>query len=299
MSLRHAVPEEVLERLARVGITARQAVESILSGQHRSIRRGLSVEFAGHRPYQAGDDLRHLDWMVYARSDRLDVRVYEEETRLRATIIVDCSGSMSYDSHGRSKLDFAKNIAAALGLLMIRQGDAVGLACCDSSLRQHIQPAGGMSHLIQLLSILEKNNASGTTNIGSILNALAEHLTRRGLVILISDCLDNRQQLMNSLHLLRYRKQDVRILHITDPDEHDFPFQGNHQFIGCEGEGELLADADRVRANYQQYMSTHCSELAHACQSAGIQFQTCYSDADIAVTLLQLLSSSQPKAPRT
>ncbi|NRA39662.1 MAG: DUF58 domain-containing protein [Planctomycetes bacterium] len=298
MSLRQAVPEEVLERLARVGITARQAVESILSGQHRSIRRGLSVEFAGHRAYQPGDDIRHLDWTVFARSDRLDVRVYEEETRLRATIIVDCSGSMAYGSQGLSKLDFAKNIAAALGLLMIRQGDAVGLACCDDQLRDHIAPAGGMSHLLQLLEVLEKNPAQGQTRIGATLTAVAERLTRRGLVILISDCLDNRQEFINALHLLRYQKQDVRILHITDPDEQDFPFQGNHQFIGYEGEDGLLVDADRVRANYQQFVSQHHSILAHACQSAQIQFQTCFSDADIAVTLLQLLCNSQNEQSR-
>lgn len=136
MNLLRTIQEEVLERLGRVGVTARHAVESILAGQHRSIRHGLSVEFAGHRPYQIGDDIRHLDWLVWARTDRYNIKVYEEETRLRATLVVDCSGSMAYGSTGIQKLDYARELAACLGFLMARQSDAVGLALVDDHVRE-------------------------------------------------------------------------------------------------------------------------------------------------------------------
>ncbi len=291
MSLLHHVQEDILERLGRVGITARQAVESILSGQHRGMRRGLSVEFAGHRPYQLGDDIRHLDWTVFARTDRLDVRLFDEETRLRATLIVDCSGSMDYTSHSITKLDFARNLAAALGLLMVGQGDSVGLVTCDDKIREHIPPLSSMSHLLNMLSILESNRAGGDTALGPLLEDLAERLHRRGLVILLSDCIDNTEHITKALHHMRYRKQDVRLIHICDPQESQFTFSGAHCFSGFENEPDIIADADRIRHHYQQQFLEHQQELARLCHQSGIVYHSCLTDQDIVHTLIELLNA--------
>ena len=291
MALIHHVQENILERLGRVGVTARQAVESILSGQHRGIRRGLSVEFAGHRPYQTGDDFRHLDWTVYARTDRLDVRIFEEETRLRATLIVDCSGSMDYTSHEIRKLDIARYIAAALGLLMAQQGDSVGLVTCDHEIRQHIPPLSSMSHLMNVLHVLEENRAGGETDLGPLLERMAERLHRRGLVIVISDCIDDAERLVKALHHMRYRKQDVRLIHVYDPEEALFTFSGAHCFSGFEREADIIADADRIRQYYRQQFQEHQQCISRLCHQSGILYHPCRTDYDIIHTLIELLSS--------
>jgi uncharacterized protein (DUF58 family) len=293
MSLADTVQAEVLERLGRVGVAARQAVESMLSGQHRSLHRGLSVEFAGHRPYLPGDDLRHLDWQVWARSDRYDVRVYEEETRLRATLVVDASGSMAYGARG-GKLAWARMLAAALGFIMVRQGDAVGLAVCDTTIRELLPPAATMGHLLTLLGRLEEHRAGGETSLAVVLDDLAERLQRRGLVVLISDCLDDPQRLLRAWQHLRFRKQDVRVFQVLDPDEETFPFAGTCAFRGLEQERELRLDADRVRRNYRQALASHRAELAAGCHATGTVFEACRSDEDLAMALVRALVRTRP-----
>lgn len=298
-SLHGSVHRQVLDRLGNVFVAARQAVESVLSGQHRSVRRGLSVEFAGHRPYQPGDDLRRLDWIVYARSDRYDVRVYEEETRLRATLIVDSSGSMGYAGGGRqSKLDYAKLLAASLGFLMVRQSDSVGLAICDTEVRAHLPPAGTMGHMLTLIDRLEQTPAGGETSLGGVLSALAPRLTRRGLVILITDAFDDPEKLVDALRLLRYRKQDVRLFQVIDPLEETFPFQGMIEFLGLEREPRLRLDGDRVRAYYQQALGAHRSRLAELCHGIGVQLETIRTDEDLALALVRVLTQRSAKAVR-
>ncbi|MBA3686347.1 MAG: DUF58 domain-containing protein, partial [Planctomycetes bacterium] len=287
------VQQQVIERLGRVGVAARQAVESVLVGQHRSLRRGLSVEFAGHRPYQPGDDLRRLDWTVYARSDRFDVRQYEEETRLRATLIVDCSGSMAYGSRGGTKLDYARQLAAALGFLMVRQADAVGLATCDTAVREHLPPAGTMAHLMNALDRLEATVAGGETSLGAVITELAGRISRRGLVVLISDCFDDPDRLLMALRLLRHRRQDVRVYQIVDPAEDEFPHQGVVEFIGLEHEPRLRLDADRVRAWYREAMVTHRRRLAEGCHAMQVQFETARTDEDLASVLVRSLTGQR------
>ncbi len=290
MPLLRSVQEEVLERLGRVGVAARHAVESVLAGSHRSIRHGLSVEFVGHREYQPGDDLRHLDWLVYARTDRYNVRIYEEETRLRATLVVDCSGSMAYRSGKRSKLEYARMLAAALGVLMVRQKDAVGMALCDSAVREHYPPSSTMGHLIKLLERLEAAPPGGDTSLAAVLNDLAERISRRGLVILFSDTFDDCDELVLALRHLRYRKQDVRVFQIIDPDEEEFPFQGTYEFLSLESEPRLKLDSDRVRRNYQEALADHRNRLAAGCHASGIALEQCRTDEDLAMVLVRALA---------
>jgi uncharacterized protein (DUF58 family) len=302
MSLQSTVQEQVLQRLGKVGVSARQAVESALVGQHRSVHRGLSVEFAGHRPYQPGDDLRRLDWIVYARTDRYDVRLYEEETRLRATLVVDASGSMGYGSglsnHGVAhvtKLDYARWLAAALGFLMLRQSDAVGLAICDTEVRAHLPPASTMGHFLTVLERLEQREPGGETSLATVLESLAARLSRRGLVILITDAFDDPERLLMALRLLRHRKQDVRIFQIVDPQEERFAFQGMIEFIGLEQEPRLKLDGDRVRSWYQQALSEHRRALAEGCHAINVQLETLRTDEDLAFALVRVLSAAAGK----
>ncbi|QDU60108.1 hypothetical protein Pan216_09450 [Planctomycetes bacterium Pan216] len=290
MSLQASVQEEILERLGNVGVTARQAVESILSGRHRSVHRGLSVEFAGHRPYQPGDDLRHLDWKVFARTDRYDVRVYEEETRLRATIVVDCSGSMEYSSGGMTKLRYARMLAAALGFLMVRQKDAVGMVLCDTEIREHLLPSSRMSNLWAMLDHLESAKPGGETSLADVLDTLADRCARHGLIIIITDAFDEVDRLVQSLKHLRFRKQEIRLYQICDPHEETFPFGGMVEFVGMENEPRLRMDGDRIRSVYQEALAEHRRQLAEGCHDVGVQFEPCRTDDDLAMVLIRTLS---------
>jgi uncharacterized protein (DUF58 family) len=300
MSRAPFLDHEVLERLGRVGFVARQAVESVLMGEHRSVRRGLSVEFAGHRPYQPGDDLRHLDWNVYARSDRYDVRVYEEETLLRATLVLDCSGSMGY-RHGAglaSKLDYARALTAALAFIMLRQSDAVGLVTCDREARDQIPPHTGMGHLLTILQRLEISAANGETKLGAVLERLASQSTRRGLVVLVTDAFDDLDSLMQALRFLRHQRQEVRLFQVIDPHETAFPFQGMTAFTGLEGESRLMLDADRVRSYYLRTLAEHERALAEGCHRIGVPLDQCRTDHDLGEALAKALVSHRGRNSR-
>ncbi len=290
MNLLRTLQEEVLERIGRVGVSARHAVESILSGQHRSIRHGLSVEFAGHREYFPGDDLRHLDWLVYARTDRYNVKIYEEETHLRATLIVDCSGSMGYGTGEYTKLDYARMLAAALGFIMLRQSDAVGLALVDHRVREHLPPSATMGHLLNILERLEATPPGGETSLAAVLNQLAARFTRRGLVVLISDTFDDVEELVLALQHLRHRRQDVRVFQVIDPNEETFPFRGTYEFVGLEDEPRLKLDGDRVRRMYQETLAEHNRRLAAGCHASSIALEQCRTDEDLAMVLVRALT---------
>ncbi|HWH68190.1 MAG TPA: DUF58 domain-containing protein [Candidatus Sulfotelmatobacter sp.] len=290
MNLFQTVQQEVIERLGNISVTARQAVESVLAGQHRSVRRGLSVEFAGHREYQPGDDLRHLDWLVYARSDRYDIRQYEEETKLRATIILDTSGSMGYASGKQTKLAYAQALTAALGFLMIRQSDAVGLVTCDTAVRDFIPPGSTMPHFLNVLAALEKTRPGNETSLAPVLNEVAARLSRRGLVILITDAFDETEAFLQSVQYLRYRKQEVRLFQILDPQEQTFPFKGMIEFVGLEQEPRLKLDGDRVRQHYQQVFTAHQKRLEAGCHACGVHWETCWTNEELFAVLIRTLT---------
>ncbi len=309
MSLFAAVEQEVIDRLGNLSITARQAVESILAGQHRSVRRGLSVEFAGHREYQPGDDLRHLDWLVWARSDRYDVRQYEEETKLRATLVLDVSGSMGYRSAARrtpspvgrglgegdlsvngSKLEYARALAAALGYLMVRQSDAVGLVTCDTAVREFLPPGSTMAHLLNVLAVLERAKPGNETSLAGVLDEVATRVQRRGLVILITDGFDDAAALLKSIHHLRHRKQEVRLFQVLAPEELSFPFKGMSEFVGLENEPRLKLDGDRIRAHYRQAFDEHQQKLKSGCHAGGVQFDTALTNEELFTVLVRTLT---------
>lgn len=283
----------VIERLARVSVAARQAVESVLAGSHRSVRRGLSVEFAGHRPYQPGDDLRRLDWQVWARTDRYDLRLFEEETRLRCTLVLDASGSMAYAGGARApKLALARTVAAALAFLLVRAGDAAGLVVADGGRRAELPPGATMGHLVRLLAMLEETPAAGSTGLAAVLAALAPRLPRRGLVFVLSDGLDDPAALAAALGLLRRRRQDARLLLVRDADEVDFPFSGGIEFTGLEAEPALRVDADRVRRLYGEAARAHYAGLEAACRAAGIPVAHLRTGEDPALAVTRILADT-------
>ena len=264
-----------LRKIGRLQVFARFVVEGFCSGLHRSPHKGQSVEFREHRAYVPGDELRRLDWRVYGRSDRFYVREYEEETNLRATLLLDASGSMAYGEGGLAKLDYAKRIAASLATLLFRQQDAVGLALFDTRIRRHIPPRAKPGHLRVLLQTLQDARPGGETALGPVLRELAPRLHRRGLLILISDLFDDPARLLPALAHLRHARHELIVFQVLHPDELEFPFGGWVRFDSLERSGmRVLADAALIRQAYREALGRFRAALVDACRRHRIDFAT-------------------------
>lgn len=285
---------EVMPRLGRVGVRARAAVEGFLAGAHRSARRGHSVEFAGHRPYLAGDDVRRIDWPLWARSDRLDLRLYQEESQLTAMIALDASGSMGYGG-SRAKLAAGACLAAALATVLARHGDAVGLALLGGGRRPLLPPSAEPGRLVAVLEALAAVEAAGGGAAGELAR-LAPRLPRRSLLFVIGDACDDPAALLAALRLARARRCDVRLWLVEHPAEAGFPFAGDVRFAGLEGEDALDLDADRVRGAYLRARAGQLGRLAAACRAAGIGLAAFPADGDLAAVLVRTLSEGADHA---
>jgi uncharacterized protein (DUF58 family) len=240
----------ILARLGTLELKARTVVEGFLSGLHRSPFKGFSVEFAEYRQYMPGDDLSTIDWKVYARSDRYYVKKFEEETNLECRLLVDVSGSMGYRSRGPSKLEYASYLAASLAYLMQRQRDAVGLATFDHRIVSMLPPSVRPGHLTAVLSALDRMQAGDRTGVARPFNQLADSLSKRGLVIVISDLLDEPEHVVEGLKHFRFRGTDVIVFHVLDPDELQFPFEMPARFTDPETGEEMTAAPRLVRKHY-------------------------------------------------
>src|SRR5579871_2650847 len=251
---RQLADPQTLARIARLELRARQAVEGILSGMHKSPHRGSSVEFAQHRDYVPGDEIRHIDWKVYARSDRYHIKQYEEETNLKATLVVDASTSMDYKGTTAhlSKREYAAIVAAAIASLLLRQRDAVGLATFDAGVRQFIPPASTSAHMRLLLEMLDRKESQPKTGLGDTFHDLAERIRRRGLIMVFSDLFADPDEVMRGLQHFRHRKHEVILFHVLDRDELTFPFKESARFEGMEGEEPLVAEPNALRRQYLQ-----------------------------------------------
>lgn len=241
---------EAIARISRMELRARHIVEGFLSGMHRSPYFGQSVEFAQHREYAPGDDLRHLDWKVWARQDRYYVKQFEEETNLRATLLVDVSSSMRYGSGPLSKFDYAATAAVSLAYLAILQQDAVGCVAFDERVRSKIPLAAKKNHLASIIHALEVTAPANKTDVSDILAEVAESYPPRGMMILFSDLLTEREGLFKGLRQLRQRGHDVMVFHIMDDDELDFPFNGPTRFEGLESPDFLNCNPRALRDGY-------------------------------------------------
>ncbi|HSK21012.1 MAG TPA: DUF58 domain-containing protein [Longimicrobiales bacterium] len=277
-----------LAALGGLEFVARQVVEGFIAGLHRSPHRGFSVEFAEHRMYQPGDDLRYIDWRMYGRSDRYYIKQFEEETNLRSYLLVDASASMSWTSAEDvlpTKLWYAKQLAASLALMLVRQGDAVGLLTFDSAIRSHIAPRGGRRHWHELLRTLEPVAASGRTDPGSALRDLAGRLRRRGLVILISDLLVDPEATRLALRFLRHRGHEVLVFHLLDPGERELPGVGEVRFVDPETDEELPVSAADVRQEYREAVEHALAEWRRDLAPQGIDYVLVGTDEPMAHAL--------------
>jgi uncharacterized protein (DUF58 family) len=261
---------KVLARIQRLDLKTRLIVEGFVSGMHRSPFHGLSVEFAQHREYSPGDDIKHVDWKVWCRTDRYYIKQYEEETNLRATFLVDVSESMRYAqaaraASGLTKFHYAGCVAASLALLLLRQQDAVGLATFDDALRAHVPPSANPNQIKTIVHELEQASLAQKTDLEPICHSLAEKIPRRGMVCLISDLLDDVDGLVRGLQHLAHKGHDVMVLHLLDEDELTFPFQGNTLFRGMEAAGELVVEPRALRQGYLDALRAFLADVKRRC----------------------------------
>ena len=251
--------------LDSISMKAKMVVEGYIIGQHRSPYHGFSVEFAEHRSYEPGDEIRHIDWKLYGKTNRLYVKRYEEETNLRAHLILDTSKSMAYTSGGVSKLEYGSYLLAALSYLMIRQQDAAGVVLFDEDIKTFIPPKSIPSHLNTLLNTLDIKAPGEDTRIEPVLHEMAERIKKRGLVIIISDLFDDPENIMNGLKHFRHRKQEVILFHILDRNELEFDFNSRTKFVDMESGEELTTDPWHIKNEYknlikglQDYYKSEC-----------------------------------------
>jgi uncharacterized protein (DUF58 family) len=294
MRILDLVSPEELSQVAKLQMLARQVVEGFCSGRHRSPHQGFSVEFKEHRPYVRGDELRSIDWKVFGKSDRLYIREFEEETNLRCTLLVDRSGSMHYGgerSEGRTKFQYAQQLAACLAYLMLGQQDAVGLVAFDDRPRDQLPARSRPSHLRALLKALLSDGSRRETDLGGVFHQIAAKLGRRGLVIIISDAMGEIPPIARSLAQFRSSRHEILFFQILDPDELDFPFSGRVQFRDLENESnERIVDARTLREAYLARLEEHQTLLRGACLKHRVDLVPLTTDRPFADALHEYLA---------
>jgi uncharacterized protein (DUF58 family) len=263
---------ETIARISRLDLRARHVVEGFISGMHRSPFFGHSIEFVQHREYTSGDDLRHLDWKVWSKTDRYYVKQYEEETNLRCTLVVDVSESMHYGRGPLNKYEYACTLAACLGYLLLRQQDAVGLMSFDSNVRQVVPARSQHTHIDALVKAMDVSRPREKTDLEKILRRVAENVTSRGMIILVSDLLADREPLFRGLEMLHLRRHDVLVFHVLDEDEMTFPFAGSTRFEGMEELPHLLCDPRALRDGYLEALDEYLVEVRRGCAGQGIDY---------------------------
>jgi len=287
---------KVLARIQRLDLRTRLIVEGFISGMHRSPFHGLSVELAQHREYVAGDDLKHVDWKVWSRTDRYYIKQYEEETNLRATFLVDVSESMQYAraeraAAGLTKFHYAGCIAASLALLLLRQQDAVGLATFDDGLRTQLAPSANPNQIKTIVHELEQASLSRKTDLEPICHSVAEKIPRRGMVCLISDLLVDVDGMVRGLQHLAHKGHEIIVLHLLDEDELTFPFQGNTLFRGMEGAGEVVVEPRALRQGYLDALHEFLADVKRRCGAARADYQRVSTADHLGAVLASLLAA--------
>jgi uncharacterized protein (DUF58 family) len=281
----------VVARLGSLDLKAKTIVEGFLSGLHRSPFRGFSVEFAEYRQYLPGDDLQTIDWKVYARSDRHVVKKFEEETNLDCYLLVDVSASMGYASGAVSKLAYASYLAAALAYLMNRQRDAAGLIAFDDRIVRMLPPSARPGHLRTLLVALERLVLGQRTDVAKPLDDLAKALSKRGLVIVISDLLDDPDRVVAGLRRFHHRGTDVIVFHVLDSDELRFPFDGSARFRDMETEEEVIAEPGAVRPRYLEAIETLVARYRQELGVHGIDYCLLDTSQPLELALMAYLAA--------
>ena len=289
-----------LAKIHRLELIARGVVEGFVSGRHKSPYKGFSVEFAEHRPYTPGDDTRDLDWRVLAKSDRYYIKQFIEETNLRATILLDASGSMKYTGkeaarhNGKplSKFEYGQFLAASLTHLMIHQQDAVGLVTFDTKVRSYIPARSRVSHLRVLLQELVETRPGEETGLAPIFHDIAERARRRGLIIIISDLFDDPEGVLSALHHFRYRKHEVLLFHVMAQEELTFPFDRWSLFEDLEKSStRVQLDPSAVRAEYLDQVRRFVRQIEMGCGQMGVDYAPILTNRPFDVALSHYLAS--------
>ena len=287
---RRFLPPEAVARIARLEVLARNVVEGFLSGLHRSPYFGQSVEFAQHREYAPGDDIRRIDWKVWSKTDRYYIKQYEEETNLRTTLLVDLSESMQFGSTKLTKNEYACQIAASLAYLLLRQQDSVGMISFDDVIRATVPPSSKQNHLQAILASLDHEQPAKKTDLYHLLAQVADQQTRRGLIVLVSDLFVDRAGLFKGLKLLRTRGHDVMVFHVLDDEELDFTYAGTTKFEGMEEMGDLICDPRSLREGYQQAVQQFVEDLRRNCARQMVDYQTIRTSEHLDAVLAHYLT---------
>ncbi len=270
---RRFLKPEVVSRLETLELRARMVVEGFITGLHRSPYHGFSVEFAEHRQYMPGDEIRYIDWKVYGRTDRYYIKQYEEETNLKGYVIVDASASMGYRSEGNiTKFDYALSLAAALSYLMIKQRDAVGAGVYDTELRNYIPARSRSSYLHEIMRMFTAAKPSRGTGTAKALNLMAERIKRRGLVIVLSDFFDDPTEVITALKHFRHKQNEVLAMQILDPMERSFNFGADATFRDMETGEELVTQPFQIREAYTRAMTDFTERIKRECREHGIDY---------------------------
>ncbi len=283
---------ELLSRLKGLEIRARSIVEGHLAGLHRSPRKGFSVEFAEHRNYAPGDDLRYLDWKVFAKRNRFYVKQFEEETNFACYLMVDCSESMSYRSRHSplSKWEYAGCLTAALAWLVLRQQDAISVTLFDNSVREILRPSAQAAQFKQVVRLLEETEPRSRSSIGEMLHAEAERIRRRSIVFVVSDFFDEPESVLEGLRHLQFCGHDVGILHVFDPAEEEFPFQEPTEFVGLEETGEESLEPQSLAGAYRREFADYLKTFLGGCRAIEVDYARARTDLPVDQVLSQFLS---------
>ncbi len=284
---------EMVARLSNMSLRARLVVEGYIIGQHKSPFHGFSVEFAEHRAYGPGDEIRHIDWKLYGKTDRFFVKQYEEETNLRSYILLDTSRSMEYKSNKISKLDYGNYLSAALAYLMINQQDGVGLTLFDNQIQTFIPPRSKPSHVNTILTHLDKTGSAKDTDVGIVLHEMAERIKKRGLIILISDLFDETGNIINGLKHFRHNKQEIIVFHVMDRKELNFDFSNRTKFKDMETDEQITTEPWKIRKIYQQAIQSYQDELRLRCREQKIDYVPLFTDQNLDLALNEYLKKRQ------
>lgn len=281
-----------LAKLQGLELRARHIVEGYVAGFHRSPYHGFSIEFAEHREYVPGDDLRYVDWKVFAKTDKVYLKQFEEETNLLSYMVLDTSESMLYqsDAASLSKLEYAKCLAASLSYLILQQLDSVGLVTFDREIRSFVRTSSNPSHLSQLMHVMQQSSGERKTAMGPILHELADRFKKRGIVLIFSDLFDDVQTLVKGLKHLRHRRHEVVVFHILDPAELEFPFKSVTLFKGLEEFPQLLVDPHTLRKAYLQEFGEFVRVLKQACRGLKIDYVQLRTDQHFDIPISSYLA---------
>ena len=281
---------EAIRRVGRLELRARHIVEGLLSGMHRSPYFGQSVEFLQHRQYVHGDDLRHVDWKVWAKQDRLYVKQFEEDTNMRCTLLVDVSKSMNYGSGPLNKYEYAATVATSIAYLLLKQHDSVAVMAFDEKVRAQTPMRNTAKALKLIIRCLDNSAPKNKTDAGAILSNVAELSPRRGMMVVISDLLTSVDSMLRGFRLLRQRGHDVLVLHILDDDELDFPFENPTRFEGMELDHAMSCNPRALREGYLSSLDSFLTKLRRGCASDGIDYALIRTSDPLDAALVSFLS---------